>query len=141
MSGGRVRASLRHGARGPTGVVSGPPSGQGRQLLAAQGFTQEVIGVEARNVGRLAIQITGVEVVLANGVRVSQLQGTLGPDLPYRLDAQSAATWFLPAAPVRAAVKASASIGKGTDPCNCWMEVGLGSGKAVRTKERILLGS
>jgi hypothetical protein len=78
---------------------------------------------------------------LANGVRVSQLQGTIGPDLPHRLEAQSAATWFLPAAPVRAAVIASAAIGKGRDPCNCWMEVKLGSGKTVATKERVLLGS
>jgi hypothetical protein len=141
MSGSRVRASLLHGARGPGGVASGPPGKVRFEQLVAQGFTQEVIGIQTRNVGRLAVQIVGVAAVLQSGVRVTQLPGTVGPELPHRLEAQSTGTWFLPAAPVRAAVKATSGIGNGKDPCKCWMVAELGNGKTVATRERALLGS
>jgi hypothetical protein len=65
----------------------------------------------------------------------------MGPELPHRLEAQSSETWFLPADMVRRAVVASAAIQRGSDPADVWMEVELGNGKTVRTKERVSLGS
>jgi hypothetical protein len=141
LSGSRVRADLHHGARDASGVVSGLPGTQSLQSLAEQGFSVEVIGVEVFNVGRLAIQVTRVSAALANGVSVSALAGTIGPDLPYRLEAQSSASWFLPAEPIRRAVHASATISRGTDPCDVWGKVGLGNGKTVETRQRMPLTS
>jgi hypothetical protein len=141
MSGSRVRASLRHGARGGASVVSGPPASQSFRALAEQGFTYEVIGIEVRNVGRLAVQVTGVRAALPSGVQVQETRSSMGPGFPYRLEAQSSQTWFLPGEMARSAVAASAAIGKGSDPADVWMEVELGNGKVVRTKQRVSLGS
>lgn len=88
---------------------------QGLATLAQQGFTQEVLGIEVTNTGRLAIQVAGVKAALSNGVKVSSLAGSLGPALPYRLEPQHTESWFLPAPPIRGAVVAAVSIGKGTD--------------------------
>jgi hypothetical protein len=107
MSGSRVRARLRHGAAGGGSVVSGPPGTQSLRVMAEQGFTTEVIGVEVRNVGRLAVQVTDVRAALPSGFQVSEARISMGPDLPYRLEAQSSQTWFLPAQMARAAVTAS----------------------------------
>ncbi len=141
LSGSRVRADLRHGARNATTAVSGPPGSQQLQFLAAQGFTEEVIGIEVRNVGRLAASIESVAATLAGGVQFTQLRDSGGPPLPHTLEPQSAAKWFLPAVPVRAAVAVSSQTLKGADPCKVWMEVTLGTGKLVRSRRSMWLGS
>jgi hypothetical protein len=140
LSGSRFRADLKHGAANAGGVVHGPPGSQPLQSLAAEGFTAEVIGVEVRNVGRLAATVDRVEASLANGLKVNLFSELLGPSLPHRLEPQSSASWFMPAAPIRRTVAVSAHVLKRADPCKVWIEVEI-VGKHVRTRQSMLLGS
>ncbi|MGH7722093.1 MAG: hypothetical protein ACRENL_04555 [Candidatus Dormibacteria bacterium] len=141
LSGARVRVAMRHGARNVGGIVSGLPGTQSLDLLANQGFTDEVVGASVSNVGRMAVQVSEVCAVLEGHVRISALSGTVGPALPHQLPPQSSESWFLPAQPVRAAVYASKALPGGKDPCYVWVEVQLGNGKVVKSKQRLLLGS
>jgi hypothetical protein len=142
LSGSRVRADLKHGARNAAGVVHGSPRSMQQQLpsLAAQGFTEEVIGIEVHNVGRLAATVDRVSAALAGGMKYNFLSDVVGPSLPHRLEPQSSASWFAPAAPVRQAVAVSAEVLKRPDPCEAWMEVEV-VGKVVRTRQTMRLGS
>src|SRR5919204_5203102 len=87
LSGSRLRADLRHGARNATVAVTGVPGSQSLDTLTQQGFTEEVFGVEVRNVGRLAAEVSRVQVALANGVKV-EVMGDLAANLPLTLAAQ-----------------------------------------------------
>jgi hypothetical protein len=142
LSGSRVRAELKHGARNASTVVTGAPGSQDFLSLAGQGLTDEVIGIEVRNVGRLAASIQSVSAALASGLKVTPVRELVGPTLPHTLEPQSAASWFLPAAPIRDVV-AFSSKGrlKQPDPNKVWMEVTLGTGKVVRSKQSMWLGS
>jgi len=140
LSGSRVRAELKHGARNAGVAVTGPPGSQQLKSLAAQGFTEEVIGVEVRNVGRLAATVDRVQAAIAGGIKLEMLRELAGPSLPHRLEPQSAASWFVPAAPVRRAVATSAQVLNQVDPCEAWMEVEV-VGKVVRTRQSMQLGS
>jgi hypothetical protein len=68
------------------------------------------------------------------------LQSIIGPPLPHRLEPQSSASWYPPAAPVRAVVGTSAEVFKRPNPCKVWMEVTV-AGKVVRSKQSRWLGS
>ena len=140
LSGSRIQAELKHGARNAGVVATGPPGSQQLQALAAQGLTEEVLGVEVRNVGRLAASIDSVEAALEGGVKIKMLEFVTGPVLSHRLEPQSSASWSVPAAPVRAAVGVSAEVLKRANPCKVWMEVTV-AGKIVRSKQSMLLGS
>ena len=137
LSGSRVRAELKHGARNADVVVSGPP---GWQRVASQGLGEEVIGIEVRNVGRMAASIDSVQAALPRGTKTTLLQSFIGPPLPHRLDPQSVASWYLPAAPVRATVGAAAEVFKRRNPSKVWMEVTV-AGKVVRSRQSMWLGS
>jgi hypothetical protein len=140
LSGSRVRAELRHGARNADVVAVGPLGSQRLSVLAAQGLTEEVIGIEVRNVGRLAASVDSVEAALEGGMKFAMLQSTIGPPLSHRLEPQSSASWSMPAAPIRAAVGASAEVLKRPNPCKVWMEVTV-AGKVVRSRQSMRLGS
>jgi hypothetical protein len=141
QAGSRIRAGLRHGARNADTAVTGKPGTQTMATLLPQGFTEEVLGVEVRNAGRRVASIITVQGALKNGVKVSAVGDSLdGPSLPHRLEPKNTATWLLPATSVRAAVGASAQI-RGSDPCRMWMEIELGTGKVVKTRETMILGS
>jgi hypothetical protein len=139
LTGSRVKAYLRYGAHdGFGGVVSAPP-GASLDQLAQQGFGHEVLGVEVRNVGRLAVNVDKVEAVLDNGVRYSEFAPSLGPSLPHRLDAQSSQSWFMPMQPTRAAIRASSQTFGHASRMGVRVSVALGNGKVVVTKDRLLV--
>jgi hypothetical protein len=140
LSGSRIRAELKHGARNAGMVGSGAPGSQPLKALAEQGLTEEVVGVEVHNVGRLAASVDRVEAALAGGMKLQMLLDVTGPSLPHRLEPQSSAAWFVPAAPIRRAVAVSAQVLKRPDPCEMWMEVEV-VGKLVRTRQSMRLGS
>lgn len=83
LSGSRVRAELTFGYRLGDVVVTQPT---GWQQVAAQGFTEQVIGIKVRNVGRLAASIDTVEAALPGGTRTTMLESIIGPPLPHRLE-------------------------------------------------------
>lgn len=140
LSGSRVRADLKHGAANAAGALTGPPGSSPLMSLVAQGFTEEVLGIEVRNLGRLAATVDRVQAALAGGMKLDLLHDVAGPQLPHRLEPQSAASWFMPAAPIRRAVAASAQVLGRADPCEVWMEVEV-VGKVVRTRQSMRLGS
>jgi hypothetical protein len=140
LSGSRVRADLKYGAANAAGALTGPPGSTPLVSLIAQGFTDEVLGVEVRNLGRLAATVDRVQVAIAGGIKLQTLLDVKGPSLPHRLEPQSSASWFVPAAPARRAVAVSAQVLKRADPCKVWMEVDV-VGKAVRTRQSVRLGS
>src|SRR5258708_4430487 len=78
LSGSRVRAELKHGARSADVVVSGPP---GWKRVAAQGLDEEVIGIEVHNLGRMAASIDSVHAALPRGTKTTMLQSIIGPPL------------------------------------------------------------
>jgi hypothetical protein len=139
FAGSTVRR-LKHGARNAAVAVTNAPGSQQLRRLAEQGFTEEVVGVEVRNIGRMAATVDRVQAALAGGVKLQPVADLGGPTLPHRLEPQSAASWFLPAEPIRRAVAASAKVLKRPDPCELWMEVEV-VGKAVRSQNSMWIGS
>jgi hypothetical protein len=109
LSDSRVKVELHHGAHDGAGnLISGAPLAQALRQAAEQGFVHEVIRARVRNVGHMAVTVERMEAVLANGIKLSHPQGQLGPSRPYRLEAQSSESWFMPMQPVRQAVHVSA---------------------------------
>ena len=137
LSGSRVRAELMHGAGNADVVVSGPP---GWKRVAAHGLDEEVIGIEVRNVGRMAASIDSVHAALPRGTKTTMLQSIVGPPLPHRLDPQGVASWFLPMAQVRATVGTTAEVFKRRNPSKVWMEVTV-AGNVVKSRQSMRLGS
>jgi hypothetical protein len=67
LSGSRVRVNLRRGAMrrgipGETARIAGPrePSESDHDMMRRQGFTHEVLIVEVRNIGRMAVSVESV---------------------------------------------------------------------------------
>jgi hypothetical protein len=143
LSGSRVKAELRHGARGPGGhggLVSGKPGLQTLASLAPQGWTEEVLGVEVRNVGRLAVTVTSVAVVHAEkGIKYRPVGALIGEELPFRLEAQSSQSWFMSAADVHQMIAVAAETLGAGDPADLYVEVELGTGKVCKTREKLAL--
>jgi hypothetical protein len=136
LTGSRVRADILRGAIGRGGLVSSPPekwNANSPAALAAQGFTEPVVAVEVRNVGRMAVSVQKVTAYLDNGIGFSPTQ-TETP-LPFRLEPGSSEKWWVEAAVLHAAIVASrhAGIG-GSDHPRVHVAVGLGTGKVVKTK-------
>lgn len=136
LSGSRVRVSLQRGADGRGQRLLMPADGWGdrqRANAAAQGLTDEVVGIEVRNAGRLAINVDSVAAKFGPKLGMAYMQ----PDwpgneaLPFRLEPGSSQSWAVPLVPIRAAIAAV-----GWTESELLMSAGLGNGKIVRTKER-----
>ena len=94
LTGSRVKAEILHGALGRGGLVTSPPdkwTPNSRAVLASQGFSQEVVAVEVRNVGRMPATVQKVTAYLDNGVGLVQEQSN--KPLPCRLEAGSSEKW------------------------------------------------
>jgi hypothetical protein len=142
LSGSRIKALLQHGAIGRGSLVVSKPGTQSMEYLANQGFTDEVLAIKVRNVGRLSVSVTSVAAVFGSGISIGQLDHPRDRALPYRLEAQSEQTWFVSMDAVRAAAESwlatrpkGSSVTRGQ--LTVQMSVGLGNGKLVKTKESI----
>jgi hypothetical protein len=140
LSGSRVRVSLLRGAIGRGNRVLMPAKGWGEQqraMSAAQGIGEEVVAIEVRNRGRLAIN---VEVVNAwfgpkktpAGFSLPEFPGN--EPFPHRLEPGSSGSWAMPLARMLPALAAF-----GQSESELYMSAGLGNGKTVRTKERTII--
>src|SRR5215471_18795961 len=74
--------------------------GTAMQRLAAQGYTQPIIAVEVRNVGRMAVTVQRWSIKHTRGVSFAPFGAQIGPELPYRLEPGAAETWAVAAEPV-----------------------------------------
>lgn len=100
LAGGRVSVELRIGATNGSMVVAGTAGqvSQDFEVHARQGLDIPVLGVLVRNRGRLAVSITGWEVVFDGdgGGSISTLdwQVNAGHPLPFRLEPGAEVSWF-----------------------------------------------
>ncbi len=143
LEGGRIRATLRPGFSSASGVVTVPPSqflDKGTfGMMASQGFTQPVLAVQVRNVGRLPVTIASWSLVTRPHVGEFQpLSAALGKPLPHRLDAGESEMWAVDFAWIAAAVSASATVKKvPTAGIRVHATVSLGDGRVVAAKGRV----
>jgi hypothetical protein len=135
LTGSRVRADVLRGVIGRGVLVTYPPENWGSASAAAhaaQGFTEEVVAVEVRNVGRMAVSVQKITAYLDNGIGLSPVQTQ--PPLPFRLEPGSSERWWVEAAQVRAAIIASERTGVGGSQSKVHIAVDLATGKVVKTK-------
>jgi hypothetical protein len=68
LTGSRVKVQVLAGALGDGGAVTGPLEKFNHELLVRAGLRRPVVGVQARNVGRLAVDVTGWSVKTDDGL-------------------------------------------------------------------------
>jgi hypothetical protein len=136
LSGSRVRVDILKGSLGRGSLITGPPDTwqdiANISALAAQGFTEEVLAVEVRNVGRMPVSVEKVTASLANGIAFEESQYQHAP-LPYRLEPGSSQKWWVTLPALKAALAAS-----GLQQAEAFFSIGLGTGKIVQTKRTTL---
>lgn len=115
-SGSRVRVVLRSGATNGQQVATFPgvPSEQDRRLLATQGLTQAIFGVEVSNAGRGATSIQSVDLLFPKGASFTGQFVGGSPDLPFRMDGETEKTWYFDAETAKnvgAALNQATSLG------------------------------
>jgi hypothetical protein len=137
LSGSRAKVELLHGAHdGMSGVITGPPVANALQQAVQQGYVHEVIGAAVRNVGRMPVTVERMQAVLANGIKI-HWQEQLGPPMPFRLEAHSSERWYMPMLPVRQAIQTSHQAWGQANAQDVHVEVDLGTGKTVKSRERL----
>lgn len=137
LTGSRVRADFLFGAIGRGVLITYPPenwSATSAAAHAAQGFTEEVVAVEVRNVGRMAVSVQKITAYLDNGIGISPIQTQ--PPLPFRLEPGSSERWWVEAEEVARAIETSKRTGmiQPSHRSKVHIAVGLGTGKVVKTK-------
>lgn len=138
LSGSRVRVKLRRGAirrglPGGTARIAGPlnPRLDDYEIMRRQGFTDEVLIVEVRNVGRMAVSVESVSLDADDGWGFAHPGDPENATLPHRLEAGSRQSWHIALEPLQAIVDLDRKVRK------AWMTVELGTGKALRTKDEV----
>jgi hypothetical protein len=99
LTGPRVKVSLREGFRGPGGAILGPRAlytDAGLAALRRQGFTDPILAIEAVNVGRLPTTVRSWSIVFGNRAAYENQADPRNPQLPYRLEPHSSASWYAP---------------------------------------------
>jgi hypothetical protein len=113
------------------GVItfSNAPDTQQVNRLRSDGYTEPVFAVEAYNTGRGATSIIDIDLSFDDGGAVRMTQPN--PPLPFRLEGESAETWYIDARLAMAYATATGQqrIARG--------RVVLGSKKVVRSKNEI----
>jgi hypothetical protein len=142
LEGGRIKAVFQPGFSGGAGVVTMPMAQFTDQAtintMMSQGFTQAVVAIRVRNVGRLPVTVASWSVVTRPGVVEWQPIGAaLGPRLPHRLEAGESEMWATDFGSVRAMVVATASVKKiPPNRMRVGATVSLGDGRTVKAKGR-----
>ena len=137
MTGSRLKVDSRQGATDGRGIVHGAPGHETRELLLAQGYTQEVLGAEVFNRGRTGVNVTGIRAVTSRGISCTPVADLLGPPMPHRLEPGASASWFFPLAPVRAAIATSAEELGHPNPDDVAIDVDSGDGRRRRAKRKL----
>jgi len=131
---------IREGFRGPQGIMVAAPevyTEDGLRTLQRMGYTEEVLGVEAVNRGRLAVTVDRWWFQFGNGVLYDNPSDPRNPQLPHRLDSFARAAWWAPAADLHD------SQGPFTDQsghaATLRAGAGLGSGRSVLSGNALLV--
>ncbi|MGH3938688.1 MAG: hypothetical protein ACRDTG_08615 [Pseudonocardiaceae bacterium] len=116
LTGGRVKLALQTGAvhNSGSGMIVSQVTGawsMSAERLALQGYTRPVVAVQVRNVGRLPVTVTKWSIFeSAKGTAFLPLADSIGPSLPYRLDAGVEETWALDAMAAQKLVQTTADV-------------------------------
>ncbi len=142
LSGPRVRVELLIGAVSRNGFATAPlGSGWQRSLeqLQANGLPTAVLAVRVRNVGRQATSVERYEAAFNNRASYSLTVPPPGcPSLPYRLEAEAQAVWWLPLEDVAQFVVRSQNV-LSKPMTAAAMRIELGSGRKYQTEQRVTL--
>lgn len=142
LTGGRVKTTLKVGALADSGqgMVLTPAdrvTPDTLQRAAAQGYSQPIIAVEVRNVGRLAVTVSRWSIKSSHGVSYIPIGESLGPTLPHRLDAGESATWALDlGAAIQLAKTSTEVLSKNGKPAHIRGVVELADGRSFIAPER-----
>ena len=140
LTGVRVKVETRYGALAAGGLVSWdrPPAEWELQQLGEYGPVQPLTVVRVRNVGRATTSVESVGVDVGGGTVFQQLSGLPNPELPHRLEGQSAQSFMLDAQEVAAGRRAAQSSGIGGKGDGRLRGVAtLGSGREVKDRRGI----
>ena len=94
LSGSRIKAFLKGGSLGPGGAVTGEVAKVNLAALAREGFAQPVLALEAVNVGRLPVNVTGWGIDFDGEFSFQQTNFSPNPSLPYRLEPGASVTFY-----------------------------------------------
>lgn len=140
LSGSRVCLTLRRGfikldAQGRTMRAAGPLQLSASEYaeMRRKGFDEEVLIVEVRNRGRMAVSVEGVSATTDDGWGFERAADPENPALPHRLEPGAKQTWHVELALFQGLVD---NDGKQRE---AWMTVELGTGKVLRTKQATLV--
>jgi hypothetical protein len=139
LTGPRVKVELHEGLRGPLGVMVASLNvytDDGRAALERSGYDEHVLAITAINNGRLPATITSWSVRFGNGASQSVGLDRQNPELPYRLEAHSSATWYMLAEHAQGVQRVFADQGR--DASKMRGEVGLASGKRTARSPYVL---
>jgi hypothetical protein len=139
LSGPRVKVSFAEGLRGAhDGVMIGPPSiytEAGREALEADGYTERVVAVTARNVGRMATTASMWAIRFGNGTLYTLAAHPRNRPVPFRLDAFEEVTWYAPLNDLTALQ--AQFVDQGDDAALASAVVDLASGAKVEGRTRL----
>lgn len=111
FSGSVVRVELLAGAAGRGGIVSGKIETFKPSQLLEQGFQEFLFVIRARNIGRLAVDVTSWSVSMPSGFSYTLPGFHLNSEVPYRLNAGTVVDFYVPMRDIYAAVQAARESG------------------------------
>lgn len=142
LSAGRPKASLMHGVSKGSGAIVGPVTeaepGLRTSRLREQGMNgEEIIGIQITNHGRSPVSVERVALCPRGGhTRFIPADQLMGPELPYRLEAGTNASWYLAFDHAHTLVRASRDA-LGEPVRGVYMRATLGTGKEIQTPETL----
>jgi hypothetical protein len=135
LSGSRVKVTLRRGALSPDGSakVSGPlnPTEDALASMRAQGFTRDVLIIDARNIGRMPVSVERAAADSKTGWGFEWPGDRSNLAFPHRLEPGAKASWHIPMEFLWRLAEVTGQAHQ------VWMTIELGNGKVVRTKDSI----
>ncbi|MFL1430299.1 MULTISPECIES: hypothetical protein [unclassified Nocardiopsis] len=138
FSGGRATAELDDGVIQANGVAYALTE-RGKPIdpnAAKYGFTKRAIFVTVRSVGRLPVTVAQWHLKLP-GLRYGEMNSPHGPSLPHRLEPGEHAQWAIEVDEQMLATLRTTRGRAKVDDVEVYAVVSLGSGKEIKTPQRI----
>jgi len=107
--------------------------------ILSQGYTMPLLGVIVTNTGRMPASIGSHSAKLDSGFGFTRLGADINPPRDHRLEPYSSATWWIDLEPVEQMVNLAAKDPRYNHPQHVRMVVTPGTGKAITTKESIVI--
>ena len=139
LSGGRVKVTLKVGGHSGQAMASMPANKvtpASLKQITSQGFSQPVIAVDVRNVGRMPVTVERWGITSAQGIQAIPWGNSIGPTLPRRLESGESASWAVDLSTALNLAQVSlAVLGKGKSSTRIVGVVELADGRMYKTPE------